>query len=172
MPGVLTVREAGTERRITFAERAVVGRDAECDVVLSSRSVSRKHAIVERSGASWVARDLGSANGLFVEGKRVSEAPVTSGTALRFGDVEASFDEGPSRTKSAERLAQSLSVAPVRKTRPVAVFVVMTFGVAALVAATIWARSCDRAPRQGARNFSSAAVASGLARFIGIDFQA
>lgn len=151
MPGVLTVREAGTERRVEFPARAVVGRDTDCDVVLASRSVSRKHAIVERSGDSWVVRDLGSANGLFVEGKRVSEAPLTAGTSLRFGDVEATFDAGgAARTTSAERLAQSLSVAPARKTRPVAVFVVMTFGVAALVAATVWTRSCDRAPRAAA----------------------
>jgi pSer/pThr/pTyr-binding forkhead associated (FHA) protein len=159
MPAVLTVREAGTERRVVFAARAVIGRDTDCDVVLSSRSVSRKHAIVERSGEAWVARDLGSANGLFVEGKRVSEAPLTSGTSLRFGDVEASFDaSAPSRTTSAERLAQSLSVAPARKTRPVAVFVVMTLGVAALVAATVWARACDHAPRAAA---PSAAVSAG-----------
>ena len=151
MPGVLTVREAGAERRVVFPARAVIGRDTDCDVVLTSRSVSRKHAIVERSGESWVVRDLGSANGLFVEGKRVSEAPVTTGTSLRFGDVEAIFDAGGStRTTSAERLAQSLSVAPARKTRPVAVFVVMTFGVAALVAATVWTRSCDRAPSAAA----------------------
>jgi pSer/pThr/pTyr-binding forkhead associated (FHA) protein len=147
MPGVLTVREAGTERRIAFAARAVVGRDADCEVVLSSRSVSRKHAIVERLDQGWVVRDLGSANGLFVEGKRVSEAHLATGASLRFGDVEASFDAGgPSRTTSAERLAQSLSVAPARRTRPVAVFVVMTLGVAALVAATVWTRSCDKAP--------------------------
>ncbi len=159
MPAVLTVREAGTERRIVFEGRAVIGRDTDCDVVLSSRSVSRKHAIVERSADGWVARDLGSANGLFVEGKRVLEAPVTSGTSLRFGDVEAGFDTGaPSRTTSAERLARSLAVAPVRKARPVAVFVVMTFGVAALVAATIWTRSCDHAPRAAA---PSTAVTAG-----------
>lgn len=151
MPGVLTVRETGTERRITFAARAVVGRDTDCEVVLSSRSVSRKHAILERSGRGWVVRDLGSANGLFVEGKRVSEAPLATGTSLRFGDVEATFDAGgATRSTSAERLAQSLSVPPARRTRPVAVFVVMTFGVAALVAATVWARACDRPPRAAA----------------------
>jgi pSer/pThr/pTyr-binding forkhead associated (FHA) protein len=159
MRAVLTVREAGTERQVAFATRAVIGRDADCDVVLSSRSVSRKHAIVERTGEAWIARDLGSANGLFVEGKRVSEAPVTSGTSLRFGDVEAAFDVGStSRAPTGERIAQSLSVAPARTARPVAVFVVMTLGVASLVAATVWTRSCDRAPRAVA---PSAAMTAG-----------
>jgi pSer/pThr/pTyr-binding forkhead associated (FHA) protein len=148
MPAVLTVREAGAERRIVFAARAVIGRDTDCDVVLTSRSVSRRHAIIERSAEGWVAHDLGSANGLFVEGKRVSEAPVTPGTSLRFGDVEATFDAGgPSHTTGPERIAQSRSVLPARTTRPVAVFVVMTLGVAALMAATVWTRFCDQAPR-------------------------
>jgi pSer/pThr/pTyr-binding forkhead associated (FHA) protein len=147
MPGVLTVREAGTERRIVFHARAVVGRDPDCEVVLQSRSVSRKHAIVERIGDAWVARDLGSANGLYVEGKRVTESPLSPGASLRFGDVEASFEAGGApRTTSAERLAQSLSVAPSRKARPFALVVVVTLSIAALVSATIWARYCDHAP--------------------------
>ena len=151
MPGVLTVREAGNERRIVFDARAVVGRDPDCAVVLQSRSVSRKHAIVERVGDAWVARDLGSANGLFVEGKRVSEAPLASGASLRFGDVEASFDAGGARrTSSAERLAQSLSLVPARKTRPVALVVVVTLSIAALVFATVWTRYCDHAPTKPA----------------------
>lgn len=151
MPGVLTVREAGTERRIVFDARAVVGRDPDCAVVLQSRSVSRKHAIVERIGDAWVARDLGSANGLFVEGKRVAESPLSSGASLRFGDVEASFEAGGAhRTTSAERLAQSLSVVPSRKARPVALVVVVTLSIAALVSATIWTRYCDHTPAKAA----------------------
>jgi pSer/pThr/pTyr-binding forkhead associated (FHA) protein len=158
MPAVLTVRETGAERRVVFAGRAVIGRDTDCDVVLTSRSVSRKHAIIERSGDGWVARDLGSANGLFVDGRRVSEAPVTAGTSIRFGDVEARFESGvSSRTTSAARLARSLSLAPSRTARPMAAFVVVTFGVAALVAATIWTRSCDRAPRASAPSAAAGA---------------
>jgi pSer/pThr/pTyr-binding forkhead associated (FHA) protein len=148
MPAVLTVREAGLERRIVLDARAVVGRDPDCDVVLSSRSVSRRHAVLERAGESWVARDLGSANGLFVEGKRLSEATLQPGASLRFGDVEATFETGGApRPTSAERLAQSLSVAPARKTRHVALGVVVTLSILALVAATVWARYCDPAAR-------------------------
>lgn len=148
MPGVLTVREPGGERRVEVHERAVVGRDADCEVVLKGRSVSRKHAVLERTPNGWLVRDLGSANGLFVDGRRVSEAPLAAGASLRFGDVEASFEPGDvSRTTSAERLAASLSIRPARRARPVAVFVILTLGVAALVAATVWSRACDRAPR-------------------------
>jgi pSer/pThr/pTyr-binding forkhead associated (FHA) protein len=144
MPAVLTVREAGAERRVVFESRAVVGRDPDCDVVLSSRSVSRRHAMVERDAGGWVVRDLGSANGVFVEGKRLAHAVLASGASLRFGDVEAAFeDSGVPRTSSAERLAKSLSVKPARTTRTAALVAAATLSIVALVAATVWTRFCD-----------------------------
>lgn len=158
MPGVLTVRDSGDERRFALDARAVIGRDPGCDVVLSNPSVSRRHAILERFPTGWVARDLGSANGLYVEGARVSEAPLGPGASLRFGEVEATFEPGGARrTTSAERLAQSISIVPARRTRPLALAVVVTLSIAALVAATIWTRSCGDAPRASA----SAAAADG-----------
>jgi pSer/pThr/pTyr-binding forkhead associated (FHA) protein len=146
MPGVLTVRDEGAARRYVFEQQAVIGRDPDCDVPLASRSVSRRHALVEKTPNGWVVRDLGSANGTSVDGARVKEAPLARGTAVRFGEVEAVFETEARRTTSAERLVSSLSVAPARKARPVAVFLVTTVGVILLAAATIWARYCDRVP--------------------------
>jgi pSer/pThr/pTyr-binding forkhead associated (FHA) protein len=163
MPGVLTVREEGEARRHVFEQQAVVGRDPDCDVPLASRSVSRRHALLEKTASGWSLRDLGSANGTFLGGGRVTEVPVASGAALRFGEVEALFEETLKETSSAERLmsslSSSLSIPPVRKARPVAVFVATTAGVLVLAAATIWARYCDRAPvkvspREAAPSFS------------------
>ncbi|HEX7614739.1 MAG TPA: FHA domain-containing protein [Thermoanaerobaculia bacterium] len=146
MPGVLTIREEGEARRHVFEQQAVVGRDSDCDVSLSSRSVSRRHALLEKTTDGWILRDLGSANGTFLGGGRVTEVSLPPGAALRFGEVEAVFDVEVKETSSAERLISSLSIPPVRKTRPLAVFVVTTVGVVLLGAATIWARYCDRAP--------------------------
>ena len=146
MPGVLIVRDEGAARRYVFEQQAVVGRDPDCDVSLTSRSVSRRHALVEKTPNGWVVRDLGSANGTSVNGARVTEAPLEKGTAVRFGEVDAVFETESRQTTSAERLISSLSVAPARKARPVAVFLVTTVGVLLLAAAAIWARYCDRAP--------------------------
>ncbi|HEX7529380.1 MAG TPA: FHA domain-containing protein, partial [Thermoanaerobaculia bacterium] len=152
MPGVLTIREEGEARRHVFDQQAVVGRDPDCDVPLASHSVSRRHALLEKTTDGWSLRDLGSANGTFLGGARVTEVPLLKGAALRFGDVEALFEVEAKETSSAERLISSLSIPPVRKARPVAVFVVTTVGVVLLAAATIWARYCDRAPaKAGAR---------------------
>jgi pSer/pThr/pTyr-binding forkhead associated (FHA) protein len=155
MPGALTVREGGEERRVVFDARAVIGRDRDCTVILQSRSVSRKHAIIEKSADGWIVRDLGSANGLFVEGKRVSEAPLPSGSSVRFGDVEATFETGARRISSTERVPQSLSVPPVRRARPVAIIVAVTLAIVALVAATVWSRYCDGASKTSAATSGS-----------------
>ena len=65
-----------------------VGRDGRCDVRLEHPQVSRRHAEVSfQPNLGWVIRDLGSANGLYREGQRVSQAlldghvEITLGTA-------------------------------------------------------------------------------------------
>ena len=101
---------------------------------------------MEKTPKGWVVRDLGSANGTSVDGARVREAPLVTGTAVRFGEVDAVFETEVHETTSAERLISSLSIAPARKARPVAVFLATTVGVILLAGAAIWARYCDRAP--------------------------
>ena len=59
---------------------AVIGRDADCTVVLPGEDVSRRHALV-RGGREPVITDLKSRNGTFVNGERVSSS------ALRYDDV-------------------------------------------------------------------------------------
>lgn len=146
MPGVLTLRDEGSSRRHVFDDQAVVGRDVDCDVPLESRSVSRRHAILENTPKGWIVRDLGSANGTFVGGARVMQAALTSSTFLKFGESEGVFTIEPKDTSGAERLIASISIAPTRKARPVAVFVATAVGILLLAAATLWARYCDRAP--------------------------
>lgn len=48
--------------------------------------VSRTHATVARQGDAFLVRDLGSRNGTFVDGRRVTEALVPPGSILRVGD--------------------------------------------------------------------------------------
>jgi pSer/pThr/pTyr-binding forkhead associated (FHA) protein len=158
MAGVLNVRDEGAARQYVFEQQAVVGRDSDCDVRLASRSVSRRHAIVEKTPGGWLVRDLGSANGTSVDGARVNEAPLANGAAVRFGDVDAVFESEARHTSSAERLLSSLSVVPARKARPVAVFLVTTAGVVLLAAATIWARYCDRSPAKARAASRAAAI--------------
>jgi pSer/pThr/pTyr-binding forkhead associated (FHA) protein len=90
-----------------------IGRGDYNDVVISDPSVSTMHAKLQRREAIWILTDLGSTNGTFVEGERLTgEVPLSPGTTLRFGDVSALFEpldetvapELPNRTKMMPRI--------------------------------------------------------------------
>lgn len=63
-----------------YVEESVllVGRDADCDMVISDRQVSRRHASIMLEEGSYVLEDLGSKNGTFLNGQEVSEAQILS----------------------------------------------------------------------------------------------
>jgi ABC-type multidrug transport system ATPase subunit/pSer/pThr/pTyr-binding forkhead associated (FHA) protein/ABC-type transport system involved in multi-copper enzyme maturation permease subunit len=67
------------------AVRRTIGRAPENDLVVDDVLVSRRHAVLERTPRGWHVTDLGSANGTFINGRRVSEAPVTEGDLLGIG---------------------------------------------------------------------------------------
>src|SRR4026209_2760139 len=53
------------------AEHVVFGRAPEWDIVVEGRLISRQHATISRSGATYTLEDLGSHNGTTVNGRRV-----------------------------------------------------------------------------------------------------
>jgi pSer/pThr/pTyr-binding forkhead associated (FHA) protein len=70
-----------------------IGRAEYNDVVISEPSVSTTHAKLQRREDLWVLSDLGSTNGTFVEGERITEEiALTPGTTLRFGEVSVLFE--------------------------------------------------------------------------------
>ena len=87
-------RLVGERETFEISGRHVVGRDAGCDFTLSSKAVSRRHARLELRDGRLTVTDLGSANGTFVNGKRVQESVLGVGDEVRF-DVESFRVEGP-----------------------------------------------------------------------------
>ena len=63
------------ERWVLDREQITIGRADDCDIVLPRRQVSRYHARIERVNGGYVIRDLGSKNGTYVNGERVSGEP-------------------------------------------------------------------------------------------------
>jgi len=66
----------------------VLGRDPGCDVVLNDTKCSRRHAVLEDGPEGLFVRDRGSANGVYVNGRRVDEARLRPGDTLRLGEVQ------------------------------------------------------------------------------------
>ncbi|HEY5241530.1 MAG TPA: sigma 54-interacting transcriptional regulator, partial [Polyangiaceae bacterium] len=67
--------------------RVLVGTGPGCDLRLTDRTVSRRHAALELEGTSLRLEDLKSTNGTTVEGVRVREALLGGGESIRLGDT-------------------------------------------------------------------------------------
>jgi FHA domain len=66
---------------------AVMGRDPSSDLVLNDPKCSRRHAVVEAGPDGMAIRDAGSANGIYLNGKKVERAKLADGDEIRLGDV-------------------------------------------------------------------------------------
>jgi GAF domain-containing protein len=70
-----------------------VGRAPECDCVLAHDSVSRRHACIRHAPEDrWTIEDLGSKNGIRVDGNRVARAELAHSQWLAIGDVFCEFE--------------------------------------------------------------------------------
>lgn len=74
-----TLRRSGDQRTVT------IGRDLGNDIVLDDLNVSRNHAQITQSTSGLLLEDLGSRNGTFVNGRRISEAELVEGDLVAVG---------------------------------------------------------------------------------------
>lgn len=88
--GVLTI--AG-ERHVLPSHPVVIGRSKDTEIRVSDPNVSRRHAEVRPNGAGFIVVDLGSTNGIEVDGKRVKELELTDGVRFTIGSTEISFSQ-------------------------------------------------------------------------------
>lgn len=77
----------------------LIGRQSDCDVTLTrSKKVSRRHCCIAQVNSEFVIRDLGSTNGVFVNGSRISrETPLRLGDDVTIGDVRFRIESQPVR---------------------------------------------------------------------------
>ena len=89
LDGWSIVADSGPEKGqvIPISEKVVVGRALDCEVSILEPGLSRKHAELNIVDGKLVVKDLGSANGTFLNEKRVAEASPDSGDLLQFGKV-------------------------------------------------------------------------------------
>lgn len=67
----------------------LIGRSKECQLCVGSTAISRKHCLISRHEARVTAQDLGSRNGTYVNGKKLSEeVELESGDQLMVGPLK------------------------------------------------------------------------------------
>jgi pSer/pThr/pTyr-binding forkhead associated (FHA) protein len=98
------------EGKLIAIDRAVVliGRGADCDAVITqSPKISRRHCCMVQVDETYFVRDLGSMNGVWLNGERVNrESLIQIGDRVAIGDVEFLFHPNA-------RIETKKSVAPV-----------------------------------------------------------
>jgi pSer/pThr/pTyr-binding forkhead associated (FHA) protein len=88
---VLVVHDGKRERELLLVERLVVGRDPMCDLSHDDSLLSRRHAEFASSGDEVTVRDLGSRNGLFVNGTRTAERALRPGDIVTIGPLRVRY---------------------------------------------------------------------------------
>jgi pSer/pThr/pTyr-binding forkhead associated (FHA) protein len=90
--GLILQRQGRLERVIPWdRDRLTLGRAAECDVVLATPEVSRRHSLLVREGERFEVRDLESINGTFVNNQKVTRRTLAVGDVVRIEDFELTF---------------------------------------------------------------------------------
>lgn len=83
------------KRLVVGAEGATIGRSRACDIVLDDANVSRRHAEVRPRGDGWVVVDLGSTNGVAVNGVPIEHAhALKPGDRIELGTTMLTFELG------------------------------------------------------------------------------
>ncbi len=89
---VLNGNEADVGRRVVVDRTLVVGRDPEAGLCITDGLVSWHHARLEDRGDGWAVVDLGSTNGVMLNGSPAEDSQVAPGDTLVFGSTVARFE--------------------------------------------------------------------------------
>lgn len=90
---IVYLRDRELMRKPILAVETVIGRDANCDVVLDNAGVSRKHAMIVLEKDRFMIRDAGSQNGFSLNGKTAEESELRDGDVVKINKFEVRFAE-------------------------------------------------------------------------------
>ncbi len=86
-------RAGKTLRAYALGDRneIIIGRDSHCDIRIDAPSVSAEHCSIERDGPGMTLRDLNSAGGTFIKGRRLTKVRLTDGLQVEVGPAVLKF---------------------------------------------------------------------------------
>ena len=76
-----------------------IGRSTKSGIFLDDVTVSRSHAVIEKSGSGYLLRDCGSLNGTYLNSTSVNEIELRSGDEIQIGKFHLLFVTGRTSTK-------------------------------------------------------------------------
>jgi predicted component of type VI protein secretion system len=95
----LIVKEGGAPVTLQLEHDVIaIGRSKENNIVIKNIKASRRHARIERIGATYQITDLGSGNGTKVNGKKIDFQALNKGDEIAIGDARITLkaiDDGP-----------------------------------------------------------------------------
>lgn len=95
MPHLSYRDEDGQVRAIELRDGLTIGRLPDCDLVIPTKYVSRRHARVVRNGSEWVLEDLASSGGTFVNRLRATRKVLQDEDEIRIGELRIQFSARP-----------------------------------------------------------------------------
>lgn len=108
----------GQRQELPANQRVRFGRHPDCEVAFDAHrdiDASSRHAELRPLDAGWVLVDVGSSNGTYVEGRRITEAPVAANAP-----VAVEFGPGGPRVRlfvGDDSAIESLPPAPIERRR-------------------------------------------------------
>ena len=101
-------RDAAHTPFVAREPETLIGRDSQCALRLADGGVSDRHAAIERRADGYYLRDLGSANGVRLNGQLVTEQRLATGDEIEIGSARLRFEivhEPPPERRTVDALA-------------------------------------------------------------------
>ena len=96
MAYVKIISAEGHERSVELRGHDTLGRHPDNTIQLLDRIVSKNHCHIDRVGDAYVLKDLGSLNGTFINGERVSgQRKLRAGDEIALGSTKVFFNGTP-----------------------------------------------------------------------------
>lgn len=87
----LALRQGFQKTIYPLSTTATIGRAPDNSITVAHPTVSRRHARLTLEGNSWVIEDLGSVNGIILEGRRVDQVKLKPGDTFQLGEADFYF---------------------------------------------------------------------------------
>lgn len=138
-------------KRLTIQQGPVIiGRDLDCHIAVADDEISHKHAVIELRDGGFFIRDLGSMNGILVNGRNCRESKLKHGDTFEIGRTKIHFQQmGQNDSLEKRRVTHSQRLAFG------AVIFIIFVQVAFVIGFSLWRRDVVENPEEAAAVMTS-----------------